>query len=665
MSTRPGPAKKAILIGTDGASMELWRRMAAWGRAPNMARLLASGASRPMLGTHPTLTPCGWTSLFSGSWQGTHGIMWWGSHREGESMRTSQWTMAAHTSRSEQIWTTAERAGKTPVMIKQEITWPATLERGIQIEGSGPGISNYHQIAGYHLFVSGDWRPRPVGGSVDPEATDPSRGGSDEPYDYVELRPATGWRDLPNSTRPPLEAAIDLVPLKRGREILFRGHQGTPKNWHALIYGREPGAAYNRVRICRTKDGSDVVADLGVGEWSDWVREGFEIDGATVEGYVGCKLITLSPSADNFELFFPQIWPRFDYSKPASISAEIDEKVGNFLQNPGRDALGYIDDRTYIELCDFHHGRIADVAEMLTRDHDWDILMAETHATDYSDHFFMGSADPVSGAAPEVVERCLNGLKDTYESADRMVGRLMALADDDTVVCVVSDHGATPNRSEPVDVKQILVDAGLLVFTDEPADQDAARTGPFGPGEVPDRVDFDVMKQDKLKVDFARSVAIPMNSIDIFIPVKGRDPEGHVDPADYDRVQRKIIDTLMDYTDPENGEHPFSVVVSRQDAEMLNIWGSSAGDVVYAARPEYDGVHGKHLPSSVFGIGSQHSTFVMSGAGVRQGVELQRNVQVVDVAPTLCHLLGLPMPRDVEGKVVYEALEDPDWYLRD
>ncbi len=43
MKLRPGPAKKAILISTDGASMELWRRMAAWGRAPNMKKLLENG----------------------------------------------------------------------------------------------------------------------------------------------------------------------------------------------------------------------------------------------------------------------------------------------------------------------------------------------------------------------------------------------------------------------------------------------------------------------------------------------------------------------------------------------------------------------------------------------------------------------------------------------
>jgi len=87
------------------------------------------------------------------------------------------------------------------------------------------------------------------------------------------------------------------------------------------------------------------------------------------------------------------------------------------------------------------------------------------------------------------------------------------------------------------------------------------------------------------------------------------------------------------------------------------------GDVVYALRPEFDGAHGKQLPSSVLGIGGQHSTFVLSGAGVRKGVALDRQIQVVDVAPTLCYLLGVPMPTSVEGGIVYEALENPNWAL--
>ena len=50
-------------------------------------------------------------------------------------------------------------------------------------------------------------------------------------------------------------------------------------------------------------------------------------------------------------------------------------------------------------------------------------------------------------------------------------------------------------------------------------------------------------------------------------------------------------------------------------------------------------------PRPTLGIGGQHCTFVLAGAGVKQGLALKRQVRAVDVAPTLCYLLGIPMPR--------------------
>ena len=97
---------------------------------------------------------------------------------------------------------------------------------------------------------------------------------------------------------------------------------------------------------------------------------------------------------------------------------------------------------------------------------------------------------------------------------------------------------------------------------------------------------------------------------------------------------------------------------------MVNLGGETVGDVVYALRPEFDGAHGKQLPSVSFGIAGQHCTYVLAGPGVKEGVALRGQVRAVDVAPTLCYLLGLPMPRNVEGGVVYEALTDPDWHLK-
>ena len=115
----------------------------------------------------------------------------------------------------------------------------------------------------------------------------------------------------------------------------------------------------------------------------------------------------------------------------------------------------------------------------------------------------------------------------------------------------------------------------------------------------------------------------------------------------------------MEYKDEATGRHPFALALTRENAEMVNLWSDLVGDVVYALHPEFDGAHGKQLPSVSFGMGGQHSTFVIAGAGIKQTGLLTKQVRSIDVAPTICYLTGVPMPMQVEGGVVYEALEDP------
>ena len=164
-------------------------------------------------------------------------------------------------------------------------------------------------------------------------------------------------------------------------------------------------------------------------------------------------------------------------------------------------------------------------------------------------------------------------------------------------------------------------------------------------------------------IDWERTIAADVGLVHIFINLEGREPTGIVPPEEYRQTQLDIIAALNGYVDEKTGLCPFALALTREDAEMVNLWGDLVGDVVYALRPEFDGAHGKQLPSASLGIGGQHCTFIMAGAGVRQGADLRRQVRAVDVAPTICYLMGVPMPRDVEGGVVYEALEDPDWHL--
>ncbi len=636
----PSPAKRAIVIAIDGASMEIVLNEAKWGNMPNVAKLMARGVYRPMLGVFPTLTPPGWTALYSGSWHGTHGVMDFNIRALGSPLSETVWGINTNLSKSEYLWNTAERAGKKPILVKVEMSWPPTIKAGVQVEGTGPGVSNHHQIAGYHLFVGGKWAPRPIGGQRDSESVDPSALQEEVSYDPISLKSATSnsWKNLPQSGKPCLETMLTIKPLARGRSNMLRGKVGTPKMLFGLIYASDSGG-YDRVRICRTKDAEDAITELSPGQWSNWWLDSFEIDGAAVEGNVRMKLITLTPNADTFELFVPQIWPRVGYTYPEEIALEIAEKIGAFLQNPGRDALGLIDDDTYFELLEYHHARLADVAHHLASSHSWDILFAETHASDYANHFFMGQADEISGADEATIRRCRDGLARTYASIDRWIGRLMELANDDTVVVVASDHGGTPNQFQVTSVNKALRDAGLLVY------KDCSLGG------------------RREEIDWSKTRAVNVGTIHIFINLKGREPGGIVDPADYEATQREIIEALHSYKDPDTGRHPFILALSRENAEIINLWGDLVGDVVFALDPAFDGAHGGHLPVGKFGISGQHSTFIMAGAGVQQGVALQRQVRVVDVAPTLCYLLGMPMPKNVEGGIIYEALENPDGHL--
>ena len=608
-------AKRAIVVGMDGASMELVGRMVDEGHMPNLGRLMAEGAWREVVGVFPTLTPPGWTALWTGSWPGTHEVMDFNIRARGRPLAETVWGINTGLSKSEYLWNALERGGKRAILVKQEMSWPPTVKESVQVEGTGPGVSNHHQIAGYHLWVAGMWAPRPLEGHRDPETLDPSALQGESEFDPVELRPG------PDGTR---EAELSITPLVRSQRTMQRGQRGEPKPYRAVVKGGR----------CRVLDASGAeVADLAPGEWSGWHRDSFTIDGHPVEGHLRFKLIALTD--DSFELFCPQIWPTGgDWARPHGVAEELTDKTGPFLQNPMRDALGLIDDDTYFELLEYHHEQLARVAEHLSRTRPWELLVVETHASDYTSHFFLQHADDSSGAPAEVVARCRSGVERTFASMDRMIGRLVGLRDAGTVFAVVSDHGGTPTGHAPVDVQRVLVEAGLTV-----------------------------MKQGG-GVDWSRSRAAAIGLVHVFVNLQGREPDGIVPPAEYERVQRQAIDALLDYRHPATGERAFALALTRADAEMLNLWGELVGDVVYALRAEYDGAHGKQLPSARLGIGGQHSTLVLAGAGVKKVGRIPRQARHVDVAPTLAYLLGAPMPLNTEGAVLYQALEEPDLHAR-
>jgi predicted AlkP superfamily phosphohydrolase/phosphomutase len=253
--------------------------------------------------------------------------------------------------------------------------------------------------------------------------------------------------------------------------------------------------------------------------------------------------------------------------------------------------------------------------------------------------------DPEVCGDRAVIEEYSRVEEEMYISLDEMIGKILGVIDDKTLVFLVSDHGATPTEGrfnddfKPFTVSTILEDAGLLVYKRD------EKTG----GRA---------------IDWSRTKAVPQRSCYIYVNLKGRDPNGIVDPEEYDEVRDEIINALYDYTDPKTGKKPIAFALRREDARILGLYGDRVGDVIYGVRPEVSGEHGRQLTTGEYGVGSMKGLLVMYGPNIKKGYVLKRTVWLTDVTPTICYLLGLPFPKNAEGAIIYQALEDPDYLTK-
>ena len=650
MKSAPKEPKRTIVFGIDGGHPELVQKFIKEGKLPNFKRMMEEGVFKEALEPFPTITPPNWTTIGTGAWPGTHGITdFFLPHEPGQQLDKIQFAFNTGKCRAEYIWQAAERVGKKTILIKWEVSWPPN-HNGIQIEGCGPGVVNLHELGPVRLHTV----------EALPMTT------------QIHLQKAAGWQGLP--------AAAEAL---EGKIALFL-HGGAEKVYDLAVV-KSGRAGYDKIIMARDKDAGNPVATCTPGQWSEWVHDDFsmipdeakikarEADRGKIRKYKAkeihdtqvtttaqaraaglgrntlkevekgtfrLKLINLAGDASELEILTTQIWPDSGYTQPPELGPELFEKVGPFFTNPARDALhyGWIDEGTFFELMDYQHQWLAKAAKHLAGTREWDLLFVETHCGDYLSHFYLNSYQPECGAPASEQKNALSWLTRHYQSMDRMLGELLTIVDDETLFIIVSDHSGTGSAQPLLDLRKVLEQAGLLVYKTNP------ETG-------------------AKEVDWSKTVAYPQRQIYVYLNLKGRDPEGIVDPQDYESTVDRVMQAMMDYKDPAANKHPFTVVLRKEDAALLGLWGDRVGDIIYAVRPEYDLEHGSELPTSRVGELTIRSLFFMRGPNVKKGVHLQRLVQLTAVAPTIAYLMGIPIPAQAEGPVLWEALEDPDFRL--
>ena len=136
--------------------------------------------------------------------------------------------------------------------------------------------------------------------------------------------------------------------------------------------------------------------------------------------------------------------------------------------------------------------------------------------------------------------------------------------------------------------------------------------------------------------------------------MQGREPRGKVRPgADYEAVRKDLAAELAEMTDPATGERMVERVFLREelyDGPMV----TSAPDLVVAALNGFDYKGAVNRPEVTFKgvLNGMHTTY--DAHVYASGVELrQDNVRIEDVMPSILKTMGIPVPADVDGRLLY------------
>jgi len=623
--------KKVILIGLDAPITKSIEKYVKEGVLPNIKKLIEQGTyAENCLVPHPTITPPNWTTIVTGSWPGTHGITCFHIHKPGMKLDDDNGTYQAFDSRdcqAEYIWESAERIGKKSIILNYPTTWPPRIKNGIQIGGAGLHINDWRSTK--------DGKPLPKW-YVLCSASDEQLFSTEEyPFsDRVEFKPVKKWNNLPEGEKF-FETEIK-VGYRNCREKV------EPKNWYLLLYKKDKGWW---VRVCRKKDANDIVFEVKNGDWSKKVYEMFNIEGKEKECVFMAKFIEIADDLKKFRLYFTPICQLDGWSYPEEIAKELKDIEGlPFKCMEEGLHLEWYDLDTYIERVELENKWLGECAKYLLKNKEWDMFFMHAHAPDHSYHGFINQIDPSVCKDKEIVKKYESAERRFYISLDKMIGEIVSCGDENTLIIITSDHGAVPTHGyfdedfKRFSVLEILEKAGLVVFKEENGEK---------------------------VIDWTKTKAIVQRSVYIYINLKGRDPDGIVEPKDYEKLQDEIIKVLYDYTDPKTGKKPIAFALKKQDARIIGLYGDRIGDIIFGVHGWVSGEHGRQIPTAEYGIGSMKGLLIISGPNIKKNYRLKRTVWLTDIVPTICYLMKMPVPRDTEGAIIYQALEEPNFLLNE
>lgn len=330
----------------------------------------------------------------------------------------------------------------------------------------------------------------------------------------------------------------------------------------------------------------------------------------------------------------------------------------------------------------------------LLENHPQDVMMFVFMSIDTVQHYFWQHMDKDHFLHdPKLSPKFGDAVRSVYERLDVAAGQIIDRLPPETTVFVVSDHGGGAIVDRTIFLNRYLAQLGLLHYHEK------ATSGIRQLGKKILRRGFSLLRSTlssrqksrlallfpKIRqksemayssftsIDWSRTKAycseVLASPPSIWINLKGVKPQGTVDPAQYDSLVDFIVEKLAELKDPRTATPVINRVYRRNEifhgpfahegADLVLDWWSE--DSLFSTQPSFPEDTNKpaliireHRPSETSEWGGTHrlhGIVVAGGPAFRSGGEIVK-ARLIDIAPTLLHLLNVPVPEDMDGKVL-------------
>jgi predicted AlkP superfamily pyrophosphatase or phosphodiesterase len=634
-------SSRTILISFDGAQPEVIEKLLAQKKLPldgGFAELMGKGTrARGMTSVLPTLTATNHITIATGAYPERTNIPMNTFHNTESPLTTTTSGFSAPIG-AETLWEAAKRQGKKIVTIAFA-----------GADGQGPDRSG-DQTLGFGVRVGFSFVKFMNGVHFDAASADAWNLGNQT----CEFKKANIGTEISN------QVFFDTFSL--GRVFV------NVLVCDTVFDGQE---LYDSAFFGFDKDLSNsFVARMHQGDWAP-----FELpldflappDSDQGRGKIGAwvKLLAFEPDLSTFNIYLGDIGHNVGF--PESFVKDVDNTLGFWPAEPDFFQLeaGRIDEATYMEQLERLADYLNDAMLLAIKNYHFDLLMGYQVQTDEAGHEFT-LVDPRQQGFEDSAkrQRYAEHLEKAYQIADRNLKKLIDAADLRTTnIIAVSDHGMAPMHTF-VYPNRILRAAGLLSVTSTGA------------------------------VDSATSLTNAVTSggaANVYINLQGREPSGIVLPQEYADMQNQIADAFKAVSDPVTNEPVFSLILKRPEESKnvlatnnksvfrikddkksrglqrdFHVFSEDTGDVLIVTAPGYHldfnagtatEVGSFFQPSTFFGqhghdprLPEMKAIFYAAGPDFKR--RNLRQVNAVDVAPTIAELLRIDPPADAQGEKI-------------